>query len=106
LRDACLLLAGERPYREYPMDWMLRHLKQAGFRVLDAQRYGIRYGERFINSQLDMCDQRLARLRDRSLAVVMSAHVAQLRERALAYAAAEGGLRYGNDYVISAEPVV
>ena len=106
LRDACLLLAGERPYREYPMDWMLRHLHAAGFQVLEAKRYAIRYGERFINSQLNMCDQRLARLRDRSLAIAMSGHVAQLRDRALAYAAAEAGLRYGYDYVISAEPVV
>ena len=106
LRDACLLLAGERPYREYPMDWILRHLRQAGFRVQDAQRYGIRYGERFINSQLDMCNQRLARLTDRSVAIAMSAHVEQLRKRALAFAAAEGGLRYGHDYVISAEPEV
>lgn len=104
LRDACLLLAGERPYREYPMGWVLRHLRLAGFRPLDAQRYAIRYGERFINSQLDMCDQRLSRLRDRSLALAMSEHVAQLRDRALAFAAAEGGLRYGHDYVIAAEP--
>ncbi len=105
LRDACLLLAGERPYREYPMDWVLRHLRLAGFRPLDAQRYAIRYGERFINSQMDMCDQRLSRLRDRSLALAMSEHVAQLRDRALAFAAAEGGLRHGHDYVIAAEPV-
>lgn len=104
LRDACLLLAGERPYREYPMDWVLRHLRLAGFRPLDAQRYAIRYGERFINSQMDMCDQRLSRLRDRPLALAMSEHVAQLRDRALAFAAAEGGLRHGHDYVIAAEP--
>lgn len=105
LRDACLLLAGERPYREYPADWVVRHLQQAGFRVLDMQRYGIRYGARFIDSQLDMCDQRLARLRDRSLAVSLSTHVAELRQRARALADAEGGLRHGHDYVIVAEPV-
>jgi len=105
LRDACLLLAGERPYREYPMDWTLRHLRSAGFRPLDAQQFGIRYGERFIHSQLDMCVQRLARLRDRSLALVLSEHVMQLRDRALALCQAESGLRHGFDYVIAAEPV-
>ena len=105
LRDACLLLAGERPYREYPMDWVLRHLRLAGFRPLDVQRYGIRYGERFIHSQLDMCDQRLSRVWDRSLALSLSEHVADLRHRALAFAAVEGGLRYGYDYVIAAKPV-
>ena len=106
LRDACLLLANERPYREYPMDWTLRQLRLAGFKPLDTQRFAIRYGERFVNSQLDMCDQRLLRLRDRSLALSLSEHVAQLRERALALAAAEGGLRHGHDYVIVAEPAL
>jgi len=105
LRDACLLLAGDRPYREYPMDWILRQLRLAGFRPLDTRRLAIRYGERFVNSQLDMCDQRLLRLRDRGLATAMSEHVAQLRQRALALVKAEGGLRYGHDYVIAAEPV-
>jgi len=105
LRDACLLLAGERPYREYPMDWVLRQLRLAGFKPLDTQRFAIRYGERFVNSQLDMCDQRLLRLQDRGLALAMTEHVAQLRERALAVVAAEGGLRHGHDYVIAAQPV-
>jgi len=95
LRDACLLLGGERPYREYPMDWVLRQLRLAGFKPLDTQRYGIRYGERFVNSQLDMCDERLRRLKDRGLALAMTEHVAQLRERALAVIAAEGGCGTG-----------
>ncbi|HRL20605.1 MAG TPA: class I SAM-dependent methyltransferase [Alcaligenes sp.] len=103
LRDACLLLAGERPYREYPMDWVLRHLRQAGFRCLDAQRFGIRYGERFIHGQLDMCTQRLRRLQDRNLALALSEHVETLRRRALALCQAEGGLRHGHDYVICAQ---
>ena len=104
LRDACLLLAGDRPYREYPMDWILRQLRLAGFKPVDTRRLAIRYGERFINSQLDMCDQRLLRLGDRVLATAMSEHVAHLRQRALALAKAEGGLRHGHDYVIAAEP--
>lgn len=104
LRDACLLLAGDRPYREYPMEWVLRQLRLAGFKLVDTRRLAIRYGERFINSQLDMCDQRLLRLGDRALATALSEHVAQLRQRALALAKAEGGLRHGHDYVIAAEP--
>jgi hypothetical protein len=104
LRDACLLLSGDRPYREYPLDWVLRHLKSAGLRPVDVQRFPVRYGERFINSQLDLCTQSLDRVRDRSLAVSLQAHVATLRERALALASAEGGLRHGYDYLIAAEP--
>jgi len=106
LRDACLLLGGERPYREYPMDWVLRHLDQAGFRILDVHRAGIRYGERFIDSQLDMCTRVLGNIRDRALAVALQQHVADLRNRAHALCRAEGGLRYGHDYIVVAEPAV
>lgn len=105
LRDACLLLSGDRPYREYPMHWVLRHLELARFRVIDAQRFPVRYGERFVVSQLDMCDQALARLRDRSLAVSLQSHAAALRDRALAFVTREGGIRHGSDYIIVAEPV-
>jgi hypothetical protein len=104
LRDSCLLLSGDRPYREYPLDWVLRHLRGAGLRPVEVQRFPVRYGERFINSQLDLCTQSLDRLRDRSLAVALQAHVAGLRERALALASVEGGLRHGYDYLIAAEP--
>jgi hypothetical protein len=104
LRDACLLLSGDRPYREYPLDWVLRHLRSAGLRPVEVQRFPIRYGERFINSQLDLCTQSLDRVRDRSLAVALQSHVAKLRERALAIASAEGGLRHGYDYLVAAEP--
>jgi len=33
-RDACILLAGDRPYREYPLDWVIRNLKKNGYKVL------------------------------------------------------------------------
>lgn len=104
LRDACLLLGNGRPYREFPMEWTLRQLERAGYRTLDAQRIPIRYGERFVNSQLDMASQVLTGLRDRRLAVAMQAHIADLRTRCLVHVQREGGLRHGHDYIIVAEP--
>ncbi|WP_205042002.1 hypothetical protein [Rhodoligotrophos defluvii] len=103
LRDACLLLAGERPYREYPADWVVAHLERAGFRVLDVKSFNIRYGERFVNEQLNMCARRIARLADRALAGTLQQHVEDLRKRALALNATAGGLRHGADYVVAAE---
>lgn len=105
LRDACLLLAGERPYREFPMDWILHQLERAGYRIIDARRFPIRYRERFIHSQLDMCVRRIERLSDRWLAASLDAHVADLRARAVAQAQADDGLRFGADYVVAAEPI-
>ncbi|QEI07274.1 class I SAM-dependent methyltransferase [Pigmentiphaga aceris] len=105
LRDACLLLAGELPYREYPSDWVVRHLEQAGFRVDTVQHFPIRYRERFVNGQLDMCVHRIKRLQDRVLADALDAHVKSLRSRALGLVAQNNGIRLGADYVVVAEPI-
>lgn len=104
LRDACLLLAGDQPYREYPLAWTLRQLALAGFRVVDTEVMPIRYGERFVHSQLDMCAQASGKLRNRMLAVQLQAEIEGLRARAMAHIAREGGLRHGHDYLVAAEP--
>lgn len=104
LRDACLLLSGDGPYREYPLEWTLRSLERAGFRTVDAQLVPINYGPRFIESQLAMCGQATSCLADRRLAVELLRHVADLRTRALALCNQLGGLAHGNDYLIVAEP--
>lgn len=103
-RDACLLLAGERPYREYPMQWVLDRMTAAGFRVTAARRFPIRYKARFVNSQIDMCAPRIARLGDPALATALTLRAEDLRSRALAFAEHEDGIRHGHDYVIAAEP--
>lgn len=103
-RDACLLLAGERAYREYPMAWVIARLEAAGFRVTASRHFPIRYKARFVNGQIDMCAPRLARLEDRTLADAMTARGEALRMSGLAMVEAEGGLRHGHDYVIAAEP--
>jgi len=103
-RDACLTLVGERPYREYPAQWVADHLAVAGFRVLDARHFPIRYKARFVNSQIDMCASRLDRLADRALADALRHRGEQLRAQALAMVEANGGLQHGFDYVVTAEP--
>ncbi len=104
-RDACLLLAGERPYREYPLDWVVQHLEQSGFRVTHTHQLPIRFGKRFIDSQLAMCEARLPRFADAALADGMRAHLDALRQRALALDAELGGLRHGFDYMVAATPI-
>ncbi|CAJ1510165.1 class I SAM-dependent methyltransferase [[Mycobacterium] holstebronense] len=103
-RDACLLLAGERPYREYPLDWMLRQLERAGFAIVESRRFPIRYGPGHVNRQLDMCRRRLQRFGSAALGSGMLQYVEELRLRALLILARDGGLRHGHDYVIAAEP--
>jgi hypothetical protein len=49
--------------------------------------------------------QKVAELQgEKPWGVALQTHVAELRERALALATAEGGLRHGYDYLVAAEP--
>lgn len=102
LRDACLLLAQERPYREYPADWTLRQLERSGYQVHSCKHFGIRYGERFLQSQLGMCRQRAQRFGNQALTDAMLQHVEALQQRGEALLAERGVLASGHDYVIAA----
>lgn len=102
LRDACILLAGHRCYREYPLDWAVRHVERAGLEIVDALSLPIVYGPRFINGQLDVCERKLPLFRDRGLASTMRGTIAELRARALSIHEAEGGIRFGEDWIVAA----
>lgn len=99
VRDACILLAGHRTYREYPRDLVLEWLGRAGYRVLDSEVFPNRLGARFVHGQLDVATRKLAFFKDPALREVMAATIANLRERALA----RGERTWGSDYVIAAE---
>lgn len=105
LRDVCLLLADETPYREFPAEWVRDRLHEAGFEVTSARRFANRYRDRWIDSQLDMAARRLPRIPDRALAAALEMRIETLRAQAHEVAQAEGGLLHGFDYVLSATPV-
>lgn len=102
LRDACLLLARQRPYREYPSDWVMRHLHRAGYKVISGQRFPIRYGERFLKGQLAMCRQRVTKFADKQLAESMLQHVDNMERIGQQLMLKYNGLPSGHDYVIAA----
>lgn len=105
LRDACILLAGHRCYREYPFDWTVRHLEAAGFTIDEAVSFPIVYNARFIRGQLDVCERKLPAFTDRALAATFANTIAELRDRALKLAETERGIRFGEDWVVAARPV-
>lgn len=100
VRDAAILLAGHRTYREYPQALVLRWLADAGFRVIDARAWPNRLGPRFVNGQLDVAVRKLPLFRDAGVRAAFAAHIEELRARALA----RGEQVWGEDYVIAAEP--
>lgn len=104
LRDACVLLAGERPYREFPLPWIRHQLERAGFRVIAERRFTNIYRESFVNKQLDLCVEQLDRIGSSTLAQALRSEIESLRSEAVALAATEDGLRHGADHVVAAEP--
>jgi hypothetical protein len=98
-RDAAILLAGHRCYREYPRDLVLRWVEEAGFRVLDSASFPNVLGPRFVNGQLDVAVRKLPLLGDERLRSAFEAHIGELRARALE----AGPQRWGSDWVIAAE---
>lgn len=103
LRDCCLLLANETPYREYPAEWAVNSLSASGYSVTHARRFPNRYRESWINGQLDMASRRLPSLADRALAQSLSERIASLRGEGLELCKANEGLRVGADWIIRAE---
>ena len=105
MRDVCLLLADETPYREYPAEWVRDRLEEAGFHITSARRFANRYKPRWIDNQLNMGLRRLSKVADRSLAAALAGRIEALRTEAHAVSLAQNGLAHGHDYIISAEPV-
>jgi len=53
-RDSCILLAGHKPYREFPLHWTLRHLEAVGFKVVQHKSMTILHSEKSIIRQLNV----------------------------------------------------
>jgi len=104
LRDACILLAGRRCYREFPQAWVHRQLDASGFRIADAWALPIVYREAFVNRQLDVATRKLVLVRDQALVQGLTGRIEALREEGLALVGKLDGLRCGADYVVVAEP--
>jgi hypothetical protein len=103
-RDACLILAGQRPYREYPAAWITAELRRSGFKPLAARKFPVSYQANFVNNQIGLCRQRLERMADQSLGRALIGHGEALRSRALAFIDRNGALGRNLHHVIAAEP--
>lgn len=103
-RDAAILLAGHRPYREYPVEWMQRHLERLGFRVVESQKFTIMHTESSILRQLRVGQSKLTFI-DSSLRGGMETYLQQLGSRVKSVLASADDQRIplSFDYVICAE---
>jgi len=104
-RDACILMGGDIPYREYPAPWVVDHLQVAGFKVRDVKHFDIRHKSSFVNAQIDICLPIIEKLEDQDLAKSLKQRGENLRARALDHIKSNGALNFGRNYVIMADPI-
>ncbi|GAB4072067.1 class I SAM-dependent methyltransferase [Ancylobacter sonchi] len=105
LRDACALLAGVTPYREYPAEWVMQRLEQVGLRIVFARRFPNVYDRQWVERQLVDGRQLAERIDDPAVAAALTSRIDALRKRAEELLVGHGGLAHGHDYVIAAVPV-
>jgi hypothetical protein len=104
LRDAAILLCGERPFREHPRAWVRERLGATGF-VVEAERaFPIRYGERFVRGQLKIVHQKLARIPDQALARELERAARDLESRGLELLRRGQACAWGEDWLVAARP--
>eukprot|EP00633_Aureoumbra_lagunensis_P007857 CAMPEP_0197309064 /NCGR_PEP_ID=MMETSP0891-20130614/7615_1 /TAXON_ID=44058 ORGANISM="Aureoumbra lagunensis, Strain CCMP1510" /NCGR_SAMPLE_ID=MMETSP0891 /ASSEMBLY_ACC=CAM_ASM_000534 /LENGTH=286 /DNA_ID=CAMNT_0042793931 /DNA_START=61 /DNA_END=921 /DNA_ORIENTATION=+ len=103
LRDACILLAGHRPYREFPIHWVTRQLERDGFSLIhQPKQYTVLWKLSNIKIQLDVARRKLDYFQDVHLAGAMRARINNLETKAKVLGQGSG-IPYGYDYVLSAQ---
>jgi hypothetical protein len=103
LRDACILLAKHRCYREYPMEWVLANLQSHSLHITNQQKFPIVYQRRFIDEQLQVCRSKLHFLPANSLKSALHEEIANLEQKLHNYLEIHSSISFGFDYVIEAE---
>ena len=108
VRDACILLAGHRCYREYPMDWIVRHLALAGLDIAEMRTYPIRYDHGTMVRQINVGRSKLKFFQSKGMAREMRHVLDGLEKESLEVARRQKDSRVtlGFDYIVVAEKPV
>ena len=97
-------IKGHRCYREYPPDWIERHLERADLKVLDTSKYDIMYSHSAIVRQLNVARSKLPLFPTKALADQMENAINDLQKESelCTNKSPNKRLRLGYDYVITA----
>lgn len=110
LRDAVFLHAGQRPYREYPLSWVLRALARSHMEPVLVRRFPIIYAAKDLIKELNTARSRLPTVESRSgkaFAAALRLHIDEVEARVRATLEAQPGgtLSYGEDYLCCARRI-
>ncbi|KAJ0408614.1 hypothetical protein P43SY_008961 [Pythium insidiosum] len=104
LRDASILLAGRRCYREFPLSWTRRQLEKSDWRVGDTLQLTNVYRRDTIVRQLEVARRQLKWFPDEALAGTMREAIDRFEKEVgdVLSATADGKIPFGFDYVVAA----
>ena len=103
VRDACILLAGHRCYREYPVEWIEKQVARTpNLHLKQTDKFPILYRFETINRQIKVGRSKLSSFPTPSLASAMKEVFDDLERQAFD-ATVNGPIKFGFDYVVSAE---
>jgi hypothetical protein len=106
VRDACILLANHRCYREYPLEWTLKQVNACdSFALIDSFQFPIMYKYETILKQINVGRSKLKLFCNPSLAESMGQTLNELDAQALEATRQSGRLQLGFDYVVAAEKI-
>ena len=103
VRDACILLAGHRCYREYPMEWIQRQVQGCGkLKLVKSVKMPILYRHETVVKQINVARSKFPLFPSKELTSSMAAVLDDLEAQTKAVAA-KGRIRLGFDYIVGAE---
>jgi hypothetical protein len=108
VRDACILLAGHRCYREYPLEWLQRHIAtqhRPTLRIVETRTFPILYRHATIVKQIDVARSKLPFMPTQAVRNAMREVCSQLEQESLRATsqAPNGQLQLGFDYIVAVE---
>lgn len=105
VRDSCILLTGKRPYREYPMTWVVEELNRLGLKVLDAYKVPNTYTFEKVSVQADAARSTFPFFESQLTVEAMSQEMDRVEKECVDHCSKlEGGkFQLGFDWVITAE---
>jgi hypothetical protein len=103
-RDASILLAGHRMYREFPLSWMLRHISNVGLETTAHKKYTIMHSEVSVTRQIKVAQSKLNLMTNAALRHGMEKYLFELEARVRDTMRLNGGkVALSFDYVIMAQ---
>lgn len=106
VRDVCILLTGDRCYREYPLSWTLRQMKRCGLNIESSQQYSLLHRRADLHDQIGVGRSMLKKIADPNLASSLEDTLDQLElemQRKVVKNHQEQPIHLGFDYLVVAE---